>query len=681
MRVALASRFLASGDLTGEGAQTALAGVALARAGHQVHLVSAQIADAWRARVCDTPGLTWHELAAPRPRHLYFAEQLEYADRVYDSLRALHAPVPLDVVELPDAGGEAVTLLRAKRLLGEFPATRVVVRLQPTSRTAIEDGADRPLAAGTEIVAQVERYTRIHADLVLSAGAAQTVDAPGRRGPVRRYIPAVPGAEALPASRAPGPPTVVWLGQVRPGCGLETLLRAAPQVARRVPGLRVVVRGADSPSDPFGRSYGRYLRSRHLGPLSPPVDLGGPLTSSDLDGLPPAGSPCVVAARDLATPGEILLAVAVGFAVTVPTGGLAADVVPGLERGAVPEGDCDALAETLVAALLHPDPDACRTGRDAVLHRHALAAVAWSRLDTYADGASSRDGGSTGAAEGPVSVVVPVYDQGAYLPATLESLRRSGVEDLDVVVVDDGSTDPGTVAVLDAVATSGAVSVLRCPHRGLSAARNAGLRRAVGDVVLVLDADDLIEPGFLPAAVAALRARDELAFLSGYVRYFGLLDLVYVPAGPVGELGLVLHTSLKSMVLYRRDAVAAVGGYDEALPAFEDWELQLRLQTAGHASDVVPVVGQLYRRHAGSMSFTTSNGMRSELVQYLVRKHARDLPPARLTRLVQVLVDLWKTGYEPSASVLLQQAEKTLQVVPGYPPDNRPAPSADGLES
>jgi hypothetical protein len=166
----------------------------------------------------------------------------------------------------------------------------------------------------------------------------------------------------------------------------------------------------------------------------------------------------------------------------------------------------------------------------------------------------------------------------------------------------------------------------------------------------------MIHPGFLPAAVDALRRRDDLAFASGYVRYFGLLDLVYVPAGPAGNLNLVLHTHLKSAVLYRREALERVGGYDENLPAFEDWEIQIRLTRAGYDSDVLPLVGQLYRRHADSMSFSMSNGMRSELIQYLVRKHAHSLTKVELITLLQTLVDLWKTGYEPSTSVLLQRA-------------------------
>jgi glycosyltransferase involved in cell wall biosynthesis len=261
-----------------------------------------------------------------------------------------------------------------------------------------------------------------------------------------------------------------------------------------------------------------------------------------------------------------------------------------------------------------------------------------------------------------VSVVIPVYNQGRFLPAAIDSVRRSGLEDLDIVVVDDGSTDPGTVAMLDTIT---GVTALRREHRGLSAARNAGIECARAGVVLALDADDMVAPGFLPLAVEALDGHDDLGFVAGYVRYFGLLELVYVPAGLVVDLNLVLHTYLKSMVLYRRDALEHVGGYDEDLPAFEDWELQVRLAQAGYSSDVLPLVGQLYRRHYESMSFSTSNGMRNELVQYIVRKHAQALSKPQLVTLLQMVVELWKTEFEPSRSVLLQRAESE------HPPTGR----------
>jgi hypothetical protein len=85
--------------------------------------------------------------------------------------------------------------------------------------------------------------------------------------------------------------------------------------------------------------------------------------------------------------------------------------------------------------------------------------------------------------------------------------------------------------------------------------------------------------------------------------------------------------------------------------------------------------GQLYYRHADSMSFSVSSGLRNELVQYLVRKHAGDLSKDRLILLVQSLVELRKTGYEPSRSAMWQYApdgQRPADLSP-WPPRQLPA--------
>jgi hypothetical protein len=254
-----------------------------------------------------------------------------------------------------------------------------------------------------------------------------------------------------------------------------------------------------------------------------------------------------------------------------------------------------------------------------------------------------------------VSVVIPLFNQGEFVREAIASAFDQGLPGLEVVVVDDGSTDPATVAVFDSLTD---VTKVRQSNRGLSAARNAGIARARGRYIVPLDADDLLVPGFVPAAVEALDRNRELAYVVGHSRYSGLLDHVYVPAGFIPEVALFLHTHGKSVGVYRREALAAVGGYDEDFPAFEDWELQVALHRAGFETDVLPVEGQVYRRHAASMSFTTSNQMRPELLGMMIRKHAGMLPLDDVQTALLLLTRFWKTRYEPSASVLLQAGDR-----------------------
>lgn len=253
-----------------------------------------------------------------------------------------------------------------------------------------------------------------------------------------------------------------------------------------------------------------------------------------------------------------------------------------------------------------------------------------------------------------VTAVIPVFDDVRFLDAALDSLATSGRTALDVVIVDDGSGAAVTEA-LDEIADRARgfrrVTVLQRPHRGLSAARNAGLHAALTDLVLLLDADDLVPEGFVDDAVGVLARRPDLAWVGGRVQNFGNLDHLLVPYGWVGPASLVVNTFPRATALFRRHAILEVGGYDESLGALEDWELYVRLHLAGHLGTVIPRTGQLYRRHPTSMTFSMSGDQRMRNAASIFDRHAPSLPSAALFTLSRLLIEFWKQGYEPSRSV------------------------------
>jgi glycosyltransferase involved in cell wall biosynthesis len=262
------------------------------------------------------------------------------------------------------------------------------------------------------------------------------------------------------------------------------------------------------------------------------------------------------------------------------------------------------------------------------------------------------------AADDLVSVVIPLFNQGHFLIGAIESVRAAGYPHIEIVVVDDGSTDQQTIEIFDKLT---GVTKVRQPNAGLSAARNAGIAAAAGRYVVPLDSDDLLSEGFLGPAVDALRRNPELGYVAGYLRYFGLLDYTHVPAGYVPHLSLVVNTHVRATALFKREALMSIGGYDVELPAFEDWDLHVRLALAGYTSDILPFEAHRYRRHAESMTFSSSNAIRRELLQHLMRKHLGSIDHAHACNLLILMASLWKTGYEPSASVRLQQEQESQQ--------------------
>ena len=101
-----------------------------------------------------------------------------------------------------------------------------------------------------------------------------------------------------------------------------------------------------------------------------------------------------------------------------------------------------------------------------------------------------------------VSVIIPCYNAARYVGETLESVRRQTWPDLEVIVVDDGSTDD-SVRIIETFAELDVI-LIRQSNRGQTAALNVGLARATGDFVQYLDADDLIDPDKIAIQMARL---------------------------------------------------------------------------------------------------------------------------------------------------------------------------------
>jgi glycosyltransferase involved in cell wall biosynthesis len=212
-------------------------------------------------------------------------------------------------------------------------------------------------------------------------------------------------------------------------------------------------------------------------------------------------------------------------------------------------------------------------------------------------------------ADRPISIVIPCYNSGATLPQTLESLRAQSLPPREVIVVDDGSTDPATVSLLDSLAD---IRLVRQPNRGLPAARNAGFAAATGEFVLPLDADDWLEPDALEKLLAALLRHPEAAFAFSHIRLegesLGVLEKHY------NFFEQLFLNQLPYCILIRRAEWQQAGGYDETMRrGYEDWEFNIRLGTRGRFGIVVPEPLFHYRVTSGGMLLSKSRLLHGSL--------------------------------------------------------------------
>lgn len=215
-----------------------------------------------------------------------------------------------------------------------------------------------------------------------------------------------------------------------------------------------------------------------------------------------------------------------------------------------------------------------------------------------------------------VTAVIACFNYGSYLREAVDSALGQGAR---AVVVDDGSTDPGTHAALDALPAG--VEVLRQANAGVCVARNAGLARVRTRYAIVLDADDRLAAGALDAMRAPLDADPRLGFAYGTMRFFGAWEGELRFPGYDPYRLLYRHT-IGLSALMRRELVDDTRGFDPAFEGYEDWELWVNALAHGWRGRRVDAVTLEYRRHAGASKLTEDRRRYRLHYAALRRKHA-----------------------------------------------------------
>ncbi|NIC41033.1 glycosyltransferase [Aquabacterium sp. A08] len=207
-----------------------------------------------------------------------------------------------------------------------------------------------------------------------------------------------------------------------------------------------------------------------------------------------------------------------------------------------------------------------------------------------------------------VSVVLPVYNGGLYLPLALDSILAQRYTDFELLVIDDGSTDQ-SLAVLQAYAAQDPrVRVVSRANQGLVATLNEAIGLAQGRYIARMDADDIALPDRLGLQVAYLDSNPQCVCVGSAVELMDELGrkLVVWPQYPDNETiqreALKGHTTIcHPAATMRKDALVASGGYRASMYPTEDLDLWLRLGELGQLANL-PKVLLRYRMHSGSIS-------------------------------------------------------------------------------
>ncbi|MHC1706236.1 MAG: glycosyltransferase family A protein [Bacteroidales bacterium] len=219
-----------------------------------------------------------------------------------------------------------------------------------------------------------------------------------------------------------------------------------------------------------------------------------------------------------------------------------------------------------------------------------------------------------------ISVIIPCYNDGAYLEEAIRSVVHQTLVPQEIIVVDDGSTDLATQQALDLIEKKYPVKVIRQPNKGTSAARNAAIALATGEYILPLDADDTFEPQFIERAFEILKSDPQIKGVSSYARKFGIYSgIIELKGGEIRDFIIDSPIMLSSII--RKVDWTRIGGFDENMRiGYEDWEFWIRMLADGGRIHVIPE--PLFNYRTKEFSRAVSSGIsRYEIMEYMVRKN------------------------------------------------------------
>jgi Glycosyl transferase family 2 len=204
-----------------------------------------------------------------------------------------------------------------------------------------------------------------------------------------------------------------------------------------------------------------------------------------------------------------------------------------------------------------------------------------------------------------VSVVIACHNEAPYVRESVESALRQSVPALEVVVVDDGSTD-ASAEVVEAISGIRLISLAKC---GVSEARNRGWRSCSGELVLFHDADDRLLPNAVEAGLKAFERHPECGFVYGFARFIDAAGAPIDTAHPPRRVTNAGYEALLagsppapvSAALFRRSALEAVDGFRVGQELAQDLDLYLRVARLFPVHCHEETITE-YRRHSGNTS-------------------------------------------------------------------------------
>jgi len=214
-----------------------------------------------------------------------------------------------------------------------------------------------------------------------------------------------------------------------------------------------------------------------------------------------------------------------------------------------------------------------------------------------------------------LSIVVPYFNMGAFIDETLDSIKKSTFKNLEIILVNDGSTDPVSQKRLTELHEAhgldeNTLRIIDIPNGGVANARNTGAKHSRAPFIALLDADDLIAARYYEKAIRVLKKYDNVSFVGSWIEDYNEEGRIrnWATWNAEPPLQLIMNQTNCQSLVYKREAFMSDGMHDPDLRMFlDDWEGVIALMAGGHRGVMIPEAMFQYRIRAGSIFRSNGN--------------------------------------------------------------------------
>lgn len=224
-----------------------------------------------------------------------------------------------------------------------------------------------------------------------------------------------------------------------------------------------------------------------------------------------------------------------------------------------------------------------------------------------------------------VSIIIPSYNDGEYVPEALESAFAQTYQDIEIIIVDDGSDDVESIETLKRCAEHPLIRFIRTNHMGLAAARNTGIRVAKGKYIMLLDADNKYAPSYVEEAVRIAEENPDVGIVYGEAEFFGE-KTGHWDLPDFSIQAMLVHNLIDAAALFRKEDWERVGGFSESLKyGLEDYDFWLSIISLGRKVYKIHEILFYYRVRSGSLihRFASSLEQMQETYAFIYKHHEK----------------------------------------------------------